>query len=103
MVSRENLILDPLLPFSGGAEFIWFSYDRHLLFPSHRYGIVAGDRAVDQFLLYHFDVACVVRGDLCVGREANGGNVGWVSCSWSGSPEGGLMGSMSISMSFIGP
>ena len=54
--------------------------------------VVVGDRTIHQFLLHHFIVARVVCGDLCVGGEVDGWNVGGVSCISSGGPEeGGLM------------
>ena len=36
---------------------------------------MAGDRSIDQFLLYHFVVGRVVGGDLCFGREVDGWDV----------------------------
>ena len=73
------------------TELIWCRYDSHFLFQSYGYGVVAGDRPIDQFLLYHLLVARLVCGDLCVGREVDGWNAGGISYISDGSPEEGRM------------
>jgi hypothetical protein len=74
------------------TESIWCRHDGNFLFQSYRYGIVARDRSIDQLLLYHFPVARLVCGDLRVGGEFDGWNVGRIPCTSDGSPEeGGMM------------
>ena len=73
------------------AELIGCRYDCHFLFQSYGHGIVARDRPIDQFLLYHLLVTRLVCGDLCVGREVDGWNVGGISHISDRSPEEGRM------------
>ena len=73
------------------TELIWCRYDGHLLFQGYGYRIVAGDWPIDQFLLYHFLVARLVCGDLCVGGEIDGWDAGGISYISGGSPEEGRM------------
>ena len=73
------------------TQLIWYRYDGHFLFQGYGYGIVAGDRPIDQLLLYHFLVARLVCGDLCVGGEIDGWDAGGISYISGGSPEKGRM------------